>query len=67
MSLFDQLYDCPVFFDQPKVGIEFYEAAMNTPLPTRDDEKLSLGIAKLDQLLKADTMSNFVQRTSRKG
>jgi len=61
MSLFDQLYDCPVFFDQPKVGIEFYEAAMNTPLPTRDDEKLSLGIAKLDQLLKADTMSESLE------
>jgi len=65
MSLFDQLYDCPVFFDQPKVGIEFYEAAMNTPLPTRDDEKLSLGIGQVSLPIIASRL-NFSERDLRK-
>jgi len=65
MSLFDQLYDCPVLFDQPKMGIEFFEAAMNTPLPTRDPEKLSLAISKLDKILYPQNANESFEAAAR--
>lgn len=59
-SLFDEYYDCPIFFAQDKIGIEFHPDAVNAHIATHDPEKLSVAIAKLDALLSAsDSHESF--------
>jgi len=65
ISLFEELYDCPIFFDQPKLGIEFVEGAITTPLSTHDSEKLSLAISKLDKVLDAQNTSKSFEAAAR--
>lgn len=50
-ELFNEIYDCPVFFGQDKIGIEFSDEAIQAPLTTRNDEKLAMYVATLDSFL----------------
>jgi len=64
-SLFNELYDCPIFFGRSTLGIEFYKAAITAPLPTYDPEKLSLAITKLDKLIGARNTSKSLEQATR--
>lgn len=65
LSSFRQLYDCPQYFNQPRLGIEFHEAAITTPLPTHDPEKLSRIIVKLDKIINARHTSKSLEQAMR--
>ena len=54
---YEDLLQCPVVFDPSSkfCALEFTQKAMDQDLPTYDTEKLALGRAKLDELLKTDT------------
>ena len=51
VSLFEEIYDCPVFFGHDKIGIEFSDEAIQAPLTTQNDEKLAMYVATLDSFL----------------
>jgi len=65
MSVFQQLYDCPQYFDLPKLGIEFDDAVITAPLPTHDPEKLSRIIVSLDKILGARNTSKSLEQAAR--
>ena len=65
LSLFQQLYDCPQFFDLPRLGIEFDDVAIIAPLPTHDPEKLSRIIVKLDKIVGTRNTSKSLEQATR--
>ena len=65
VSVFDEYYDCPILFDQEKIGIEFHPDAINANIATHDPEKLSVAIAKLDALLGASDSHKTFERAVR--
>lgn len=62
LSLFNDIFRCPVHFNQEKLRLEFHADIINTPLSTANPEKLALAISKLEALLKSqDESESFTQ------
>lgn len=62
VSVFEDIFRCPVHFGQNKMRLEFYEDTIATPLSTANPEKLALAISKLDALLKSQNATNSFRR-----
>ena len=60
-NLFENIYDCPVFFGQDKIGIEFFDTAIQAPLTTRNDEKLAIYVAELNALSNTQSINESLE------
>lgn len=60
-TLFEEIYDCPVFFGQEKLGIEFSDNAIHAPLTTRNDEKLAMYVAILDTFSNTQNVNESLE------
>ena len=57
MTIYDDIYNCDVFFSQPQMRVEFHPECMDIQLSMADPEKLSQASAILENLLQSETAS----------
>ena len=61
-TIYDEIYNCDVFFSQPQMRVEFHPECMDMQLSMANPEKLSQATAILEGLLQSQTASeSFLQ------
>ena len=58
VSLYEQTFRCPIYFDQPYNRIEFDEDSMMDTLSTHDPVRKAQYVARLDALISSDNERN---------
>ncbi len=60
MSLYERVFQCPVYFNQPYNRIEFFKESMTAMISTYDPVRKAQAVAKLDSLMnKQDAHDSF--------
>ena len=57
MTIYDEIYNCEVFFSQPQMRVEFHPECMDIQLSMANPERLSQASAILENLLQSETAS----------
>ena len=64
LQLLNDIFRCPLKFNQPVTGLELFVDSMEIPLSTADPEKLAYAVSKLDAILESQSATEtFIKAT----